>query len=120
MMMGLRCFGPAFALLLSLLPQQAYTSVPTGTWQQGSALSAARTGATATLLSDGRVLIVGGKDANGTALATVEALNPSGTVVPLPAMLTPRYGHSAVLLNNGSVLVAGGYTIGGLFGGTPS
>jgi hypothetical protein len=76
-------------------------------------LSTARTGATATLMADGRILIVGGKDGNGNALASADALNPDGTTAPAPSMLTPRYGHSALLLNNGSVLVAGGHTTGG-------
>jgi len=76
-------------------------------------LSTARTGATATLMADGRILIVGGKDGNGNALASADALNPDGTTAPAPSMLIPRYGHSALLLNNGSVLVAGGHTTGG-------
>jgi N-acetylneuraminic acid mutarotase len=113
-MMGLRSSGPAFAiLLLCVLPLQASAPVATGTWQQGSVLSTVRTGATATLMPDGRVLIVGGKDGNGIALATAEVFKLDGTTAPVPSMLTPRYGHSALLLNNGSVLVAGGHTTGG-------
>src|SRR5437667_210521 len=107
--MSLRRCAPAFAiLLLCVLHLQASPqSVPTATWQQGGALSSARTGATATLMADGRILIVGGKDGNGNALASAEAFNPDGTTAPVPSMSVPRYGHSAILLSDGSVLVAG-------------
>jgi hypothetical protein len=112
-MMGLRC--AALAILLSgALPLQAsIPTIPSNTWQQGAALSSARTGATATLMADGRVLIVGGEDSNGNALETAEVLNPDGTITSIPSMLTQRYGHSAVLLRDGNVLVAGGHTSGG-------
>src|SRR5260370_2278987 len=106
-MRGLRLSSSAFVILpLCVLPLRAsIPSVPTNTWQQGGALSTARTGATATLMADGRILIVGGKDGNGDALETAEVLNPDGTLAPLPSMLTPRYGPSASLLLDGSVLV---------------
>jgi hypothetical protein len=114
-MLGLRRFSPVFAvLLLCVLPLRAsIPPVPTNTWQQGGALSTARTGATATLMADGRILIVGGKDGNGNALETAEVLNPDGTIAPVPSMLAQRYGHSAILLHDGNVLVAGGHTSGG-------
>jgi hypothetical protein len=68
-----------------------------------------RTAHTATLLSDGRVLIVGGRDAAGTALAAAEIFDPAnGTSTAIGAMLVPRTGHAATLLNNGRVLIAGG------------
>jgi len=109
-----RC-APAIAILLLCVLSlgASIPAVPTNTWQQGGALSTARTGATATLMADGRILIVGGKDGNGNALETAEVLNPDGTIAPVPSMLTPRYGHSAILLHDGNVLVAGGHTSGG-------
>ncbi len=112
--MRLRRCAPAFAiLLLCVLHLQAPSqSIPTNTWQQGGVLSTARTGATATLMADGRILIVGGKDGSGTALATAEVFNPDGTTAPVLSMLIPRCGHSAILLYDGSVLVAGGHTSG--------
>src|SRR5258708_29609400 len=115
LMMGLRRCAALFAILLpAALPLQAsIPTIPSNTWQQGAALSSARTGATATLMADGRILIVGGKDGNGNALETAEVLNPDGTITPVPSMLTQRYGHSAILLNDGTVLVAGGHTSGG-------
>src|SRR5258708_28234635 len=106
-----RC-APALAiLLLCVLHLQASPqSVPTATWQQGGALSIARTGATATLMADVRILIVGGKDGNGNALASAEVFNPDGTMAPVPSMSVPRYGHGAIPLPDGSILGAGGHT----------
>jgi hypothetical protein len=114
-MMGLRSCATVLAiLLLCALPLGAsIPPIPSNTWQQGAALSTARAGATATLMPDGRILIVGGKDGNGNALETAEVLNPDGTMTPVPPMLTQRYGHSAIQLKDGNVLVAGGHTSGG-------
>jgi WD40 repeat protein len=64
---------------------------------------------TATLLRDGRVLVVGGS--NGTVpLRTAELYDPaSGTfVTTVGSMSTARQNHSAALLSDGRVLVAGG------------
>src|SRR3981189_2768897 len=85
LMMGPRRCLPAFALLLlCVLPLPApIQPAPTNPWQQGAALSTARTGATATLMADGRILIVGGKDGNGNALETAEVLNTDGTIAPV-------------------------------------
>src|SRR5436309_4879605 len=109
-----RC-APAIAILLLCVLSlgASIPAVPTNTWQQGRALSTARSGATATLMADGRILIVGGKDGNGNALETAEVLNSDGTMTPVPSMLSQRYGHSAILLKDGAVLVAGGHTSGG-------
>jgi len=113
--MGLRRRATLLAILLvCALPLAAsIPGIPSNTWQQGATLSTARSGATATLMADGRILIVGGKDGNGNALETAEVLNPDGTRTPVPSMLTQRYGHSAILLKDGTVLVAGGHTSGG-------
>src|SRR5260370_19708046 len=60
---------------------------------------------TATLLADGRVLLVGGFQAPRSA----EVYDPiSGNFTALPTPLTPHYGHTATLLKNGRVLIAGG------------
>ncbi len=62
---------------------------------------------TATLLSDGRVLVVGGT--NGTALASAEIYDPTaGTWSAADSLNTARSFHTATLLRNGKVLVAGG------------
>ena len=73
-----------------------------------SALIVARNLHTATLLPNGKVLVVGGRDGR-TGLASAElydrttnAWSPAGTLA------TPRFRHSAVLLSGGRVLVVGG------------
>lgn len=66
-----------------------------------------RLGHTATLLTDGRVLIAGG---NGGATPSAELfLSESSSFVPTSgAMVNARSGHCATLLQNGRVLIVGG------------
>ncbi len=71
-------------------------------------MSVPRSGHTATLLSDGRVLIAGGRNAD-QALGTAEIYNPAtGAFAPAVGMIAARSAHSATLLPNSTVLVAGG------------
>ena len=64
---------------------------------------------TATLLTDGRVLIAGGVTASGACTASVELYDPiTKTLSFASAMSTPRAGHTATRLADGRVLVAGG------------
>ena len=67
-----------------------------------------RTQHSATLLSDGQVLVVGGSSER-SRLASVERYDPlSNTWSRLPALAQGRVGHTATLLASGQVLVAGG------------
>lgn len=70
--------------------------------------------ATATLLGDGRVLIVGGKKDSGY-LATAEIYDPNlGAFSATGSMLVSRSGHTATRLANGDVLIAGGQNSSGV------
>jgi hypothetical protein len=72
-------------------------------------MNIARSSHQATLLLDGRVLVSGGSDAAGRAIAQAEVFNPSTAAWSLAAAnARPRSGHVAVLLRDGRVLVVGG------------
>ncbi len=82
-------------------------------------LLAARTDHTATLLSDGRVLIVGGQDHRGP-VATAEIYDPATVRFTATGSLNvARSRHGAALLPNGDVLIAGGYADSGGFDPAP-
>jgi hypothetical protein len=72
---------------------------------------AARRGATATRLGDGRVLIVGGVDGSGQPILTAALFDPATlSFAPAGIMVQPRVRHRAVRLPDGRVLIAGGAT----------
>ena len=73
-----------------------------------------RYSATATLLPDGRVLIVGGVDNNAQGERTAEVYDPArGTFKAAGSMSAGRSGHTATLLLDGTVLITGGVNDGG-------
>jgi len=85
----------------------------TGTWTQtGPMASAPGTGATATTLPNGTVLVAGGcctPEAGPDALATAQIYNPATNAwTATGSMSTGRYYATATLLGNGTVLVVGG------------
>jgi len=80
-----------------------------GTWSAASSLPAARADHTATLLADGRVLVVGGQNADGT-FSTALIYDPAADewVTVAAAMSGGRRNHSATLLLSGELFIAGG------------
>ncbi|MGO9453839.1 MAG: kelch repeat-containing protein [Candidatus Binataceae bacterium] len=69
----------------------------------------ARWGHTATLLPNGKVLIVGGYDSSGHYLASAELYDPATqTFSATGSLATGRADHTATLLPDGTVLVTGG------------
>jgi hypothetical protein len=84
-------------------------------WSAAGSLGTARFfGHTATLLANGKVLVVGGTDFLNPCcrnLGSAELYDPaSGEWSVTGSLSTGRVGHIAVRLTNGKVLVAGGYS----------
>ncbi len=86
----------------------AVSPTPAGFSSTGS-MATAREYHTATRLSDGTVLVVGGFDGSAP-VRTAELYDPAtGLFTPTTgSMATPRQNHSASLLADGTVLIAGG------------
>jgi len=96
--------SPATTATAELLDPTDGTSVPTGS------LITARSGASAVLLSTGKVLVAGGRGPDGAVLATAELFDPvlgtwsmTGTM-----MIEARADAALVSLGSGKALVAGG------------
>jgi hypothetical protein len=79
-----------------------------GTWTSTGSLGNPRTGHTATLLMDGRVLVAGGSESNSNIISA-EIYDPaSGSWTEAASLTTARSDHTATLLPDSRVLVAGG------------
>jgi len=84
----------------------------TGAFTLTGNMTSGRTGQTATLLANGKVLIVGGlASMSANPLATAELYNPAtGAFTVTGQMAVGRAGHAATLLQDGRVLITGGLT----------
>lgn len=108
----------AALILLAALTRLSLVTPPLGAWQLAASLEVPRTGHTATLLMDGRVLVAGGRQTVGgrglDPIAVTELYNPEANRWSAGGpMSTARSNHSATRLSNGTVLVTGGEGPGG-------
>lgn len=78
-------------------------------WQRGPDLAVPRAWHTATVLSDGTVLLVGGLTGAALATATVERFVDGQASEVVAELNLPRWAHTATRLNDGRILVAGGF-----------
>ena len=85
-----------------------------GLWIAAGSMTVARERPTATLLANGKVLLVGGNNSSTNYVNDVELYDPAADAwTPALPLTTGRSFHTATKLPNGKVLVVGG------FGGMP-
>ncbi len=77
-------------------------------------LSEKRASHSATLLPNGKVIVIGGMERNGVFFDTAETFDPeiNKFTVSKTKMSMARVGHTATLLPNGKILIAGGWSQG--------
>jgi len=87
-----------------------HTTGAVGSIVRGAEMLEPRSGHTATLLPDGRVLIAGGMGRNQDFYRSAELFDPAtGKFSATGEMQIVRVGNVAVLLRSGKVLIAGGW-----------
>ena len=103
---------PSPSVVPSPSPTKA-SATGTGSWTITSSMLDSHQLGTATLLQDGRVLVVGGEGNRGRNLASAELYDPAtGQWTATGSMHVARRGQSATRLTDGRVLVAGGWNPG--------
>jgi hypothetical protein len=104
----LMAIGAAVLIGSSLLKQPQH--LPGALFTSTGEPVESRQGHTATLLRDGRVLVVGGIAPDAQVLASAEIYDPqTGTFAATGSMANPRESQSALLLGDGRVLIVGGF-----------
>ena len=90
-------------------PTPTPTPTPAISWTVSGDLNFARESHTATLLSNGQVLVAGGRDSFNSPLNKAELYDPAtGSWTTTGDLNFARTLHTATLLTNGQVLVVGG------------
>ncbi|WP_286216698.1 Kelch repeat-containing protein [Demequina sediminis] len=103
----LYAFGGSTAPFSGAVSNAASFDPATGAWTSLPPMPTARGGAGAAVV-DGKIYVVGGMDASGTSLATVEIFDPAtGSWSPGPS-LTTRRDNPGVAALDGQVYVVGG------------
>ena len=106
--------GTLPVLLAAILVVPSWGADPeasSGSFSAAGALPEERNGATAVLLSDGRVLVVGGSGRADVPLASAFVWEPvARAFAPAGSLSEPRHNPTSTLLSDGRVLVVGGHT----------
>jgi hypothetical protein len=103
-------FTISFALAALAFREVVPSAPRLGTIAPAAPMLEPRSGQTATLLPDGKVLIAGGMRRNQDFYKSAELYDPTtGKFHPTGEMSIGRVGHIAVLLRSGKVLIAGGW-----------
>ena len=96
-------FGGPFAYSSSAIASAEVWDPKTSTFAPTGSMAASRVGHTATVLPDGRVLVVGGAGPDGEPLRRSCGIHGPSVFSPAGTLANPRMGHAAVLLLDGRV-----------------